>query len=140
MTAEPRAPRDERLLSAGLLQATNYQAMSDACDMSLARPMRKQAETIHLLCGHIDALTEQLAAAEVRAVWSREVPTEPGWYWYFCTDPILSHAVPVRLQLIDLDGDGEQLADAEYGDSAEAMGGEWCGPIAMPARATGEEA
>jgi hypothetical protein len=82
---------------------------------------------------HADALTERLAAAEaenVRLRWSSEVPTMEGGYLHLNrTDT----AVPevLLLEWIDLDGDGQQLAVDDWGESAEGIGGWWL-PFTRP--------
>lgn len=75
-------------------------------------------------------LTEQLAAAEGRAQWSREVPTVEGEYLHLNRT---AEVVPevLLLEWIDLDGDGQQLAVDDWGESAEDIGGWWM-PFTRP--------
>ena len=70
-------------------------------------------------------------------VWSKEPPTEPGWYWAFepgTTDPVVVEVIedlPTTLCIWDGGVDGCAV-------SLSAMS-RWAGPIPQPAEPTGAD-
>lgn len=129
------APRDERLLSeeersyvwahnGGLGEYRTHR------DREFLDALVWRGEQIDRLLAGYAALTEQIAAAEGRVQWSREVPTVVGWYWrtYADLEPFITH-------ISDFD-----LRSGYLHTALEP--GWWLGPLvppAAPARATGEE-
>jgi hypothetical protein len=64
--------------------------------------------------------------------WTREKPTEPGWYWGVGAWPVEAP----RIVAIRRNPDGELRADG-YDVPDGAL---WCGPLKPPARAAEGEA
>jgi hypothetical protein len=62
--------------------------------------------------------------------WTRKTPTEPGWYWHRATrgDEYYRRPEVIRIRLYV-----NRLALGNSYISREWPGGEWAGPIPLPA-------
>lgn len=62
--------------------------------------------------------------------WTKEIPTEPGWYWYRCgPKPVYP---PTMLEVCKLKG-WNNLVTADEWEDIKDYDGEWAGPIPLPA-------
>ena len=58
--------------------------------------------------------------------WTKEKPTQNGWYWYKGCDGIKD------IVDVDIKEDNVSFMDFPGAQSLELMNGEWCGPIPEP--------
>lgn len=65
-------------------------------------------------------LSMQAALTPAGQRWTRERPTEPGWYWY--------RAVPDS-ELIVWVNDAGEVSSLNYDTTVDRMPGEWQGPL-----------
>ncbi len=72
-------------------------------------------------------------------IWTREKPTQPGWYWY----RTLHHGKPTFVDMVRVYpyGDTFLVRSMEFaGTFIKDFTGEWAGPIEEPEeKGTGDE-
>lgn len=56
--------------------------------------------------------------------WSRERPTEPGWYWWRTVS--ITPSKTVKIQVVQIGDGGYCWQEGEYTSN---LGGEWQGPL-----------
>jgi hypothetical protein len=62
--------------------------------------------------------------------WTREKPTQPGWYWW--RTGILCNAVKINFDRNETKLFLEKYGDPLHGYFVENLGGEWAGPLVEP--------
>lgn len=66
------------------------------------------------------------------STWTKDKPTQPGWYWYRSPRPTLVVVCYIEIGLRD------NCVSFAYGERYQAMSemeGEWAGPIPEPMEA-----
>jgi hypothetical protein len=66
--------------------------------------------------------------------WTREVPVEPGWYWFY-----VKKSDYFNIFRVSRDKENNLYVVGQQGDTVEDFSGYWLGPIPIPEKPDNSE-